>query len=188
VVSPAPTRIARILKTHWVARVRGTDRRRWSRDASFNNGWSGRHELMVEPVRPGDTVIDLGSGPRALERHLPAGCRYVPVDIVSRGPGSLVCDLNRDALPDVHGDVVILSGVLEYIHDVPRLLSGIREIAPRAVVSYAGVEAFSDITDRRSHGWMNDMALTALREDFVVAGWSVLGEQEWQGHQVFELA
>lgn len=143
---------------------------------------------MVGPVRAGDTVIDLGSGPRALEAHLPAGCRYVPVDIVPRGPGSIVCDLNRDPLPDVRGDVVIMSGVLEYIHDLNGLLTGARLIAPRAVVSYAAVEAFSDISDRRSHGWMNDIGLSILREGFLAAGWSIVGEQEWQGHQIFELA
>jgi hypothetical protein len=144
--------------------------------------------VMVGPVRPGDTVVDLGSGPRALEAHLPAGCRYVPVDIVPRGPGSIVCDLNRDPLPHVQGDVVIMSGVLEYIHDVHRLLTGAREIAPRAVVSYAAVEAFSDINDRRSHGWMNDIQLPSLREGFTAAGWAVVDEQQWQGHRVFELA
>jgi hypothetical protein len=187
-VSPAPARIARILKTRWVVRVRGTDRSRWSRDSSFDNAWSGRHQLMVRSVRPGDAVIDLGSGPRALEEHLPDGCRYIPVDVVPRGPGSVVCDLNRDPMPDVRGDVVVMSGVLEYIHDVHQLLTGARGLAPRAVVSYATVEAFSDIRDRRSHGWMNDLGLPVLRDAFTTSGWSVSGEQEWQGHRVFELA
>jgi hypothetical protein len=142
---------------------------------------------MAGWVRPGDVVIDLGSGPRAFERHLPSGCGYVPVDVVPRGPGSVVCDLNRDQLPDLQGDFVLMSGVLEYVHDLPRFLAWTARTAARGAVSYACSELFPDLRDRRAHGWVNQLTEAELRSALAAAGWDVLEDAEWSNQHVFHL-
>ena len=83
------TRLVRALWTRWIVRVGGTDKGRWRKVANFNHAWSTRHELMAAWIRPRDVVIDLGSGPGRFAAHLPSGCQYIPVDLVSRGPGIL---------------------------------------------------------------------------------------------------
>jgi hypothetical protein len=180
-------KLVRALSTRWLVRFGGTDRRRWRRIANFHDAWSTRHELMATWIRPGDVVIDLGSGPRRFAVHLPPACRYVPVDLVSRGPGSVVRDLNREPLPDLRGDFVVMSGVLEYIHDLPRFLAGTVRLAPRAAASYACAETFSDLRARRANGWVNQCTEAELRRMLATAGWEVLEDVEWSNQHVFHL-
>ena len=56
---------------------------------------------------------------------------YVPSDIVSRGPDTWLCDLNRRPLPKLRRQaavqVAVFSGVLEYVTD---LTSVLRWLAP----------------------------------------------------------
>ena len=49
----------------------------------------------------------------------------MPSDMVDRGPGTIICDLNIRPLPDLGSgtyDVAVLLGVLEYLRDVPSFL------------------------------------------------------------------
>ncbi len=181
------TRLVRALWTRWIVRVGGTDKGRWRKVANFNHAWSTRHELMAAWIRPRDVVIDLGSGPGRFAAHLPSGCRYIPVDLVPRGPGSVVRDLNREPMPDLRGDFVVMSGVLEYIHDLPGFLAGTVRLAPRAAASYACAETFLNLRARRANGWVNQCTEPELRSMFATAGWEVLEDVEWSDQHLFHL-
>lgn len=99
----------------------------------------------------------------------------------------MVSDLNRGSLPELHGDFVLMSGVLEYIHDLPRFLAWAARIAPRGAASYACLELFPEIRERRASGWVNDCSEAQLRLMLAAAGWAVLEEAEWSGQRVFRL-
>jgi hypothetical protein len=180
-------RVVQALRTRWLIRFGRTDTRRWARHASFDAAWVSRQQLMAGWVRPFDVVIDVGSGPRAFERELPAGCRYLPVDVVPRGPGSVVCDLNRDRLPDLQGDFVLMSGVLEYLHDVPGVLAWTARTASRGAASYASSELFPDRRERRAHGWVNEHTEAEVRQMLRAAGWDVVEDVEWANQRVYRL-
>jgi hypothetical protein len=181
------TRLVRAIRTRWIVRYGGTDKRRWRRVANLDHAWSTRHELMATWIRRRDVVIDLGSGPGRFAALLPSGCQYIPVDLVSRGSGSVVRDLNREPLPDLRGDFVVMSGVLEYIHDLPRFLAGTVRLAPRAAASYACAETFSDLRARRANGWVNQCTEAELRRMLATAGWEVLEDVEGSNQHVFHL-
>src|SRR5436190_22890161 len=102
----------------------GSDYRRWARAENLKDRWDSRTKLIASLVPAGSRVIEFGAGKRQLERHLHPSCTYLPSDIVDRGPGTLIIDLNADPLIDLgphRVDPAALSGVLEYVHDLPPL-------------------------------------------------------------------
>ena len=102
---------------------------------------------------------------------LPSGSEYVPVDMVLRSPDTIVCDLNRDKLPDLHADWVIASGVIEYVHDPARFINWMSVAAPRIVMSYEVADGETKYY-RRSQTWVNDFTskqvLAVLRQQGLI--------------------
>ena len=108
---------------------------------------------MATPIRPGSSVLEFGAGRMVLKQSLPEGCRDTPSDIVDRGPRTIVCDLNARTLPDFpHHDVAVFSGVLEYVHDVPRVVALLARTVDTVVASYADTDSVARRITRRAHG------------------------------------
>jgi hypothetical protein len=112
-----------------------------------------------------------------LERHLPVGCTYVPVDVVARDERTRVCDFNRDGVASVGGaSIVAVLGVLEYVFDVPAFLRGLSAYGVPVVLSYCPVDLAPDV-DRGALGWVNHLSRQALIEGLNGAGLHVRAEQ-----------
>jgi hypothetical protein len=109
-----------------------------------------------------------------LRHFLPAGCTYIPADIVARPncPEAIVVDLNKGEFPSMSVDCVTLLGVLEYIHAPAHLLALCAKAADRLVLSYCAYQHGS-IDRRRGLGWVNDMRLAELERMLAQAGWTV---------------
>ncbi|HEV7386185.1 MAG TPA: tetratricopeptide repeat protein, partial [Phenylobacterium sp.] len=132
-----------------------TDRRRWEDAAQLEPAWNKRAELAAAYVPRGARVLDLGCGAMALERVLPAGCVYIPCDLVVRDPRTIVCDFNAGEFPtDVASDVVTVLGVLEYLHDAPAFLRKLAARGQPVVLSY-NVAGGRGPADRGALGWVN---------------------------------
>jgi hypothetical protein len=142
--------------------------------------------MLAACVPPGASVIEFGAGLRELEKLLPAGCSYTPADLVERGPGTLVCDLNSRPLPPFpRHDIVVLSGVLEYLHKPAEVLTHLRQSAPLLLMSYAVSEGGSlTLERRRADGFFNDLDTTALRSLLHDSGWGYELIGVWQGQQL----
>lgn len=124
---------------------------RWSVDDNFHENWNERTEILASFVTPGERVLEFGAGMLALPNYLPDACEYTATDVVSRGPGSLICNLNDRVLPELpRSDVAVFRGVLEYVNDLPRALSQVIEVAPAVVCSYATTDMNPE--NRRSTG------------------------------------
>jgi hypothetical protein len=111
----------------------------WLATGHQRPSWHGRNSLLVKHIRPGCSVLDLGSGNQSLRTLLPEGCEYQPCDIVDSGPDVLHCDFNRDVWPRVtkRYDVVVASGVMEYL-DRPRdFLAGVVTLGDRVLFTHA---------------------------------------------------
>ena len=109
------------------------DVRRWSNLENFDRQWAERTRLMAQLIPPHSHVIEFGAGRRELESNLDPTCRYVAADLVTRGPGTIVLDLEARPLPDLSSfnfDVAVFGGVLEYLSDLPRVISWLARQVP----------------------------------------------------------
>lgn len=167
-------------------RLAGRSNGRWRRDQSLDVAWDDRAGLMVADVPAGSRVIDVGAGSQVIRGLLPGGCDYVPVDLVSRSPDTVVCDLNRDVLPGLTADWLVASGVLEYVFDVDRVVGWMVSAAPRIALSY---ETADDQTRyyRRARSWVNDYTGEQMRALLTGHGLEVVKEAKWKLQTIYWL-
>jgi hypothetical protein len=156
-----------------------SDVSRWA-DAEKFDDWEDRTKLIATLIPAGARVIEFGAGKRQLERHLDPACSYVPSDLVSRGPGTVVLDLNKRPLPDLSPDkfdVAVFAGVLEYVAHLPSFVRWLGSWTPCVVASYVSakdrprargrlVQSFA----RAGKGWVNSYPEKELIELFSDAG------------------
>lgn len=162
----------------------GGNQHRWAQAESFNPAWDERTALIAGLIESGTSVLEFGSGREQLERFLPAGCHYQPSDLVARSPRTLVCDLNREfpRLPQRY-DVIVFSGVIEYIHDLDGLFGHVRQASDRCIVSYTPTDHLRCMATRMASGWVNHLSESALLHCFARAGFTCVEQKLWQ-HQV----
>lgn len=172
-----------------------TDYRRWTNLRSLEQWWEARTETAAGFIPNGSRVIEFGAGRRSLGRYLDPSCTYAPSDIVDRGPGTIICDLNQRPLPDFGTDVydvAVLMGVLEYVRDVPAVLDWLADMVPVVVLSYVCVTAdrrslrgMRDKASRLRVGWMNSYREEELRSLFRERGFVCLRDQTWGNNRLF---
>jgi hypothetical protein len=84
-------------------------------------GW-GRYEararctatMVNSHLAQGGVVVDYGCGQMCIREFLRNDIVYVPVDIVSRCKGCVICDFSSgEPLPKVYCDVALLNGVMQ---------------------------------------------------------------------------
>jgi hypothetical protein len=172
-----------------------TDYRRWSDSSSLEASWKPRTKRAAALVPNGSRVIEFGAGNRNLERCLDPSCTYVASDIVDRGPGTIVCNLNVRPLPDLGAgvyDVAVLLGVLEYLRDVPSVLDWLAKHVSTCVLSYVCAEAnryslrgMRETVSRLHAGWMNNYRDNEIRSLFGERGFVLLQEESFDGNRLF---
>ncbi|MFT7476703.1 MAG: hypothetical protein ACI81L_003663 [Verrucomicrobiales bacterium] len=179
------------MATDWIEKrtslrrlFRRSDTGRWSADESFHENWDERTAQLATFVRPGERVLEFGSGMLALRELLPADAVHIATDLVSRGPGTYICDLNHRTLPELpDADVAFFSGVLEYVNNLPRSLARVSERVPALICSYATVEANPE--RRRFHGWVNDYSEDDLVRVIESLGYSCGHREDWKRQVLF---
>lgn len=155
-----------------------TDRQRWEDPRQLEAAWNERARLAAAFIPRGATVLDLGCGAMALERHLPHGCRYLPCDLAPRDDRTLVCDFNAGEFPsDAACDVVTVLGVLEYLFDPPAFLARLRALGRPVVMSYWVADGRGP-ADRRANGWVNDLTQAQLMQMLDAAGFGRVTSRE----------
>jgi glycosyltransferase involved in cell wall biosynthesis len=164
----------------------GSDRRRWGDPRSLSPDWDSRTEQIARLVPPGATVLEFGAGRMTLRDRLAQGCTYIPSDLVDRGPGTIVCDLNARELPAFPPhDVAVFSGVLEYVNDISLLLNNIKYNSKTIIASYAVRERVPGRVERRAHGWVNDHTAGEFVEIFRRLGFRCDRAEGWHGQEIY---
>ena len=172
-----------------------TDRRRWADPRNIYASWESRNKELAALVPSNSRVIEFGAGKRILERYLDPSCSYVPSDIVDRGPGTIVFDLNQRPLPDLGPDaydVAVFSGVLEYVREVPAVLDWLTKYVTVCVLTYAPAKAkghsprgLLETIGRLRHGWMNNYREEELRSLFCERGFELVQGKDWEDQRLF---
>ena len=189
------TIVPRLLEVAILKSLHRTDYRRWTKPDSLEVWWDSRTRLLAELVPAGSRVIEFGAGRRQLERYLDPHCTYVPSDLVDRGPGTIVCDLNRGPFPDLSTqrmDVAVFGGVLEYIVDLPALIEWLAESVTFCVASYACVVPgaglagrISDHLKRVRHGYMNHLTEVQIVDLFRARSFACRTRRTWDSQRLF---
>lgn len=185
-------RIARVL---WLRLRRRSDPGLWAQPRQCAVTYDSRTEGLAALIAPGARVLELGAGGRHLETLLVPGSAYFPLDLVDRGPGTVLCDLNRRPLPDLghlRADVVVCGGVLEYLYDLPAVISWLAGVAPICVASYIGVAAPQgswrhkrELLRRTAFAWVNHYAEAGLVELFAANGFAADARSSWRNQGIF---
>jgi hypothetical protein len=179
---------AKALRTTSYTLFGRSDYARWGREDNLKSDWDSRTEQIAALVPPGSSVLEFGAAKMALRTFLPPSCTYTPSDIVDRGPGTLVCDLNGATLPAFpRNDIVVFSGVLEYVYDVDRLLTALEHTCSCILASYA-VTDFSNqrtVVQRRRQGWVNEYSKEECIALFEKHGFICASEMQWRNQFIF---
>jgi hypothetical protein len=168
---PLPTS-ERAQQTERLIREGASDAGRWAQMDSLATQWDARAAMAARYIPAGQRVLDIGAGAMALGAQLGPGCSYFPADIVSRGPGCQVVDLNKGEFPAGQYDWVTFLGVLEYVHEPIPALARARCVAPNAIVTYCTMNN-GDVQVRRGMGWVNEYSRPQFEGLLATAGWTV---------------
>ena len=171
------------------------DSQRWAKLDNHGAWWKGRTEKIARLIPPGSRVIEFRAGRRQLEKLLDPTCTYVPSDLLDRGPGAFVCDLNQRPLPDLRHlnvDTAVFAGVLEYLHGVESLAEWLAQHVSLCVASYAcvpprkgSVQWLRKGFDRFYYGYMNSYGEEELVHLFRRAGFRCIARDPWTSQRVF---
>ena len=171
-------------------RLLGTaDISRWRNAEAFGDDWKERTLLIARLVPKGTRVIEFGAGKRNLESHLHPSCTYIPSDLVSRGPGTLVLDLNARPWPNLRElklDVAVFAGVMEYISAPRAFLAWLSQQVSMCIASYecarSRARTFGRVREtiqRTGAGWVNTFTEGELIEMFRAAGFTLTDTRDW---------
>jgi hypothetical protein len=183
--SPFAERIALTTK----ARESGTPLlERWRNlEPEVSKSWKPRSEAAAPLLADAASVADLGCGHMMLESSLQPGQIYIPVDLVARDDRTIVCDFNRESLPDTAATHFAALGLLEYIYDLQKFLFALRKPFVGGVATFY---TRRDTTEeqRLSNGWVNHHTEDEILAIFKSSGFTVGNQIEWQpAHFLFRL-
>ena len=166
--------------------VARSDFRRWSELGNHDVAWSSRTLAMSKYVVPEESVFEFGAGHCHLKEMLDPSCSYTPSDLVERAPGTFVCDLNKNPLPDFpRHDVAVCSGVLEYVHDLDTVVTAFAKSFDRLIVSYADIDRNPKKSKRLRNGWFNHLTRRKFLGKFEAGGYRLDQEALWEKHGIY---
>lgn len=148
-----------------------TDYQRWEdpkKTFGYQNPLRAQYAASLIPDHAG--VLDIGAASQILKRFLKPGCRYTPHDIIDRGDGCLVGDLNLREFPDGVFDWVAFIGVLEYVNDIEWALNRAGASCNKILINYVVLELRPDVALRRQRGWHTHLSTGQFEDCISAAG------------------
>lgn len=158
---------------------------RWKQKKWLFDDWNERTKIMAQWIQPNSKVLEFGAAKLALKQFLPENVIYTPSDIVDRGEGTLVCDLNRDIPEFKAQDVIFFSGVLEYIYDVPKLISNLSNKTNRFIISYGTFDVFNSEKHRKINGWVNTHTNQEILDIFTKNNFKLTETDTWRKQTIY---
>lgn len=165
-----------------------SDKNRWSDISNLEKGWDERTALLAKWIKPNSIILEFGAGREILSNFLPNNCIYVSTDIIKRSEKMIECDLNAKELYNFsYHDVCFFSGVLEYVYDIPRLVSFLSNRCKYIIASYASIDVEDEniLVFRRKFGWVNDYTSQEIISIFQKYGFRLEETKKWEKQNLF---
>lgn len=167
-----------------------SDYLRWGRNDSFKPSWNERTKLLAGLI-PEDTntILEFGCGVGYLRACIPDTIEYTGSDMVKRDDDTVVMDLNVTPYKDYHDahyDVVLMSGVIEYINQkkVPVFVDYINEICDTVIVSYSDLA--HDKRQSKIEGWRNWYRQDQMQKIFTDRGFVLENTLRWKNQSLYK--
>ncbi|WP_167183264.1 class I SAM-dependent methyltransferase [Pseudomaricurvus hydrocarbonicus] len=143
----------------------------WSKIERFDPAWRLRIKRMASFIGNNDqVVIDVGCGPMWLREYIPESTTYIGIDYMKRGDEMIVCDINKENLPEMQADVWFISGCLEYINDIEKFITTASTLTNKFIISYCSTDYFPIKEERIKRGWKNDLTEQEIQSLFCKYG------------------
>lgn len=188
-------RSPRIARTLFLKAIGRSDYQRWKNPDSLEAWWESRTRQIALLIPRGTRVIEFGAGKRWLESYLDRSCSYIPSDLIDRGPGTVICDLNHRPLPDLRPlrpDVAVFIGVLEYVKDLTSVTLWLSRQVNSCVASYecAATEPRTlrrllENLRRAKFGYMSTYTDAEFIELFARPGFTCVRIETWNEQRLF---
>jgi hypothetical protein len=183
------------MKTLFLRAINRSDYRRWSNPENLEAWWESRTREIATLIPKGTRVIEFGAGRRWLESCLGPGSTYIPSDLVERGPGTFICDLNRRPLPDLkpmRPDVAVFVGVLEYVRDLASVVFWLSYQVKTCTASYhcAASKAHTpgrliEAFHRATFGYLSTYSEAEFIQLFARYGFTCVSVKTWNDQRLF---
>jgi hypothetical protein len=146
----------------------------WVHNEYFDEKWRARIYKLSSFINSEDgSVCDFGCGKGWLKEYIPTSLRYFGVDYVRRDEETIVCDVNRRALPpsECMSGVVFCSGFFEYMNEPLWLAEVFAQNARKIVISYCTLESFPEMRVRKELAWKNHFTTFSFINLFMSHGY-----------------
>jgi len=176
----------KIIKAVFFKIINKSDHNRWQDQKALFPDWDERTQLLANHIKPNSTVFEFGAARMSLKSMLPVGCTYYHSDLVKRAEDTLVADLNQ-SFPEIPPtDVIVFSGVLEYLNKVPQLFHFLKDKSNVILFSYASLDSFPNLNSRRKHGWISDHTLKEFSTLAEKCGYQSHSIGQWRKQHLFK--
>ena len=119
-------------------------------------GWKDRARAMSQLI-PEDVkvLMDIGCGEELLKEFLCKDIKYYGLDYCERNKETIICDINKEKLPDIKVDLYYMAGIIDYVIDIPNFIKQLSR-AKYVVMSKTRNERFIRLDDKvMDSGYMN---------------------------------
>lgn len=165
---------------------RSADRQKWGAAVNYKADWAARSALAAPYVPNGARVFEIGAGVGTFRGLVADRCHYTGADLQPIDERTLVLDIEKDPIPSGPWDVIVMLGVLEYLHDPKAVLIKIGDAARSIVLSYCIPRDSNPLPQRRARGWMNALSEQDLINAMVAEGLSLRARLDINAAEDFE--
>ena len=150
---------------------------------SMKYKFDDRIKFMLDMVKevPYKSVMDLGCGNQDAKKYLSPAVEYIPVNYMNQTPNTIIRDFNKGQFCEREADLMLGSGILEYIYDpLPFLLNVSKHCRCYFCLSYV----LGEYRKEKAEKWVNSLTRDELLALLDLAGFTLIREEWYQpNHQ-----
>lgn len=164
-----------------------SDISRWKNSEQLFKDWNDRTSILGGFIKPNAQIIEFGAGNMYLKEYLKEYGSYTPSDIVKRFDETIVCDLNKPISFDLSKfDVVVFSGVLEYVYDIDSIFNQLKSNGINQIVmSYSCADIVT--LSRVKNGWLSDYTKIEIEKIIEKYNYKIQNYNEWRKQSIYNL-